>query len=41
VEKNEVLPENLEEDVQSRDWKYGSKYHSGCIAPSLDVQSKV
>jgi hypothetical protein len=40
MKKNEVLPENLEADIRSRDWMYGSKYHSGCMA-SPDVQSKV
>jgi hypothetical protein len=41
VEKNEVLPENLEADVQSQDWMYGLKYHSGHMALSPDVQSRV
>jgi hypothetical protein len=41
VEKNEVLPENLEEDVRSQDQTYGLKYHNGCSILSLDVQSKV
>ena len=39
--ENKVLPENLEADIQFRDRTYGPKYHSGRIAPSLDVQSKV
>jgi hypothetical protein len=39
--ENEVLPENLEANVRSRDWTYGPKYHSERTAPSLDVRSKV
>jgi hypothetical protein len=33
VEKNEVLPENLEADVRSRDRTYGLKYHNECTDP--------
>jgi hypothetical protein len=39
--ENEVLLENLEVDVQSRDRTYNPKYQSRCIALSLDVQSRV
>jgi hypothetical protein len=28
VKKNEIFPENLEEDVRSRDRMYDPKYHS-------------
>jgi hypothetical protein len=41
VEKNEVLPKNLEVDVRSRDRMYGLKYHSRCTAPSSNVRSRV
>jgi hypothetical protein len=41
VEKNEVLPKNLEVDVSSRNRTYSPKYHSERMATSLDVQSKV
>jgi hypothetical protein len=39
--ENEVLPENLEANVRSRDWIYGLKYHSGRMALSPDVRSRV
>jgi hypothetical protein len=37
VEKNEVLPENLEADVQSRDQMYGPKYQSRCTTSSSNI----
>ena len=39
--ENEILPKNLEADVQSRDQTYGPKYHSGHMAPCLDIQFRV
>jgi hypothetical protein len=39
--ENEVLPENLEVDVQSRDWTYGPKYHNRHMTLSPDVRSRV
>jgi hypothetical protein len=38
---NEVLPKNFEANVRSRDQKYGLKYHSEHMAPSLDIWSRV
>ena len=39
--QNEVLPENLEADIQSQDQMYGLKYHNKRTTSSTDVQSKV
>jgi hypothetical protein len=41
VEKNEVLPKNLEVNVRSQDRTYGLKYHSGRMALSPDIRSRV
>jgi hypothetical protein len=41
VEKNEVLLENLKADVRSRDQMYSPKFHSGRMAPSMNIQSRV
>jgi hypothetical protein len=41
VEKNKVLPENFEMNVQSRDRTYGPKYYSERMAPSPEVWSRV
>jgi hypothetical protein len=41
VEKNEILPKNLQADIRSWDWTYSLKYHSERTAPSPDVRSKM
>jgi hypothetical protein len=39
--ENEVLPKNLKANIQSRDWTYDLKHHSGRTAPSPYVRSRV
>jgi hypothetical protein len=39
--ENEVLPENFEPDVRSRDQTYSLKYHNGHTASSPDVWFRV
>ena len=35
MEKNKILPENLEADIRSRDQIYGPKFHSGRTVQSV------
>ena len=41
MEKNKVIPKNLEADIRSQDWMCGPKYHSERTASSPNVRSRV